>query len=179
MRKAINMMKVIMKDKSIFLLSLRASNSSSMLSNACKYAIRAVIYLAIHSDAENKLGAKKIANGLEVPQAFLAQMLQKLSADKIIASSKGPGGGFYIDTPNKEHTLWDVILSIDGPYRFDDCFLGLAKCDNINPCPVHDIVAPFKKEILSTFKDKSLEALASEIRSKGTVISLKGFDLLD
>jgi Rrf2 family iron-sulfur cluster assembly transcriptional regulator len=35
-----------------------------MLSNACKYAIRSVLYLAIHSDATAKIGVKTIAQEL-------------------------------------------------------------------------------------------------------------------
>ncbi len=148
-----------------------------MLSNACKYAIRAVVYLAIHSNANNKLGAKIIAEELEVPQPFLAQLLRKLTTNKLVSSSKGPGGGFFLDQKNMENTLWEVVSSIDGEYKFDDCFLGLSKCNNENPCPVHHIVSPFKEEILSSFKDKSIAVLVTEIEQNGTIISLKGVDV--
>jgi DNA-binding IscR family transcriptional regulator len=76
-----------------------------------------------------------------------------------------------------ENTLWEVVSSIDGEYKFDDCFLGLSKCNNENPCPVHHIVSPFKEEILSSFKDKSIAILVKEIEQNGTIISLKGIDL--
>src|SRR5690606_33948294 len=148
-----------------------------MLSNACKYAIRAVVYLAIHSNANNKLGAKIIAEELEVPQPFLAQLLRKLTTNKLVSSSKGPGGGFFLDQKNMENTLWEVVSSIDGEYKFDDCFLGLSKCNNENPCPVHHIVSTFKEEILSSFKDKSIAVLVTEIEQNGTIISLKGVDV--
>lgn len=148
-----------------------------MLSNACKYAIRAVVYLAIHGNVNNKLGTKIIAEELEVPQPFLAQLLRKLTTNKLVSSSKGPGGGFFLDQKNMENTLWEVVSSIDGEYKFDDCFLGLSKCNNENPCPVHHIVSPFKEEILSSFKDKSIAVLVTEIEQNGTIISLKGIDL--
>jgi Rrf2 family protein len=148
-----------------------------MLSNACKYAVRAVVYLAIHSTVDNKIGAKSIAEALEVPQPFLAQLLRKLTTNKLVSSSKGPGGGFFLDEKNLNNTLWDIISSIDGAYKFDDCFLGLSKCNNENPCPVHHIVSPFKEEILRNFKEKSIAVLAAEMEQNGTVISLKGVDL--
>lgn len=148
-----------------------------MLSNACKYAIRAVVYLAIHGNVNNKLSAKIIAEELEVPQPFLAQLLRKLTTNKLVSSSKGPGGGFFLDQKNMENTLWEVVSSIDGEYKFDDCFLGLSKCNNENPCPVHHIVSPFKEEILSSFKDKSIAVFVTEIEQNGTIISLKGIDL--
>lgn len=148
-----------------------------MLTNACKYAIRAVIYLALYSDIYKKLGGKKIAAELEVPQPFLAQLLRKLTTDKLVSSTKGPNGGFFLDENNLSNTLWDVITTIDGGYRFDDCFLGLSKCNNTNPCPVHHIVGPFKKEVLDNFKEKTIATLKREIEENGTVITLKGIDI--
>jgi Rrf2 family protein len=145
-----------------------------MLTNACKYGIRAVLFLAIHSDIKNKIGAKGIAEELEMPQPFLAQLLRKLSTDKLISSSKGPGGGFFLDKKNLESTLWRIIVAIDGEHRFDGCFLGLEKCDSSNPCPVHYIVAPFKEKILSNFKERTIAMLVKEIEENGTVVSLKG-----
>ena len=147
-----------------------------MLSNACKYAIRAMLYLAMNSDAENKVGAKKIAEELEVPQPFLSQLLRTLATDKLISSIKGPGGGFFLDKENISPTLWDVIVAIDGEYKFDDCFLGLTKCNNENPCPVHHIVSTFKEELLDSFQKKTIDVLIDEIEKNGTVISLKGID---
>lgn len=148
-----------------------------MLSNACKYAIRALLYLAIHSDQKTKIGAKKIAEELEVPQPFLAKLLRQLTANKLVSSTKGPTGGFFMDLENKEMSVWHVIRCIDGTYRFDECFLGLSKCDDNNPCPVHFIVSPFKKQILREFQGKTITKLVEEIEQKGTVISLKDFSL--
>ena len=146
-----------------------------MLTNACKYAIRAVIYLALNSDADKKLGAKLIANELDVPQPFLAKLLRKLSADKLISSSKGPGGGFYLDQANTNNTLWNVVCSIDDQQKLNDCFLGLVKCNSDNPCPVHYIAAPFKEQLLNDFKKKTIADMAQEMVENGTVITLNRF----
>jgi len=147
-----------------------------MLTNACKYAIRAIIYLAMKSDSDNKFSAKKIAEQLEIPQPFLAQLLRTLTSYKQVSSMKGPGGGFFLNEDNLSNTLWDIVVSIDGEYKFDDCFLGLVKCDNTNPCPVHHLVAPFKEALLDDFKKKTLSEIVREIEENGTVISLKGLD---
>lgn len=148
-----------------------------MLTNACKYAIRAVIYLALSSDADKKLGAKMVARELDVPQAFLAKLLRKLSADKLISSAKGPGGGFFLSDENLEKTLWDVVLSIDDRQKLDNCFLGLVKCNSDNPCPVHYIAAPFKEQLLNDFKKKTISTMAQEMVENGTVITLNDFNI--
>lgn len=147
-----------------------------MLSNASKYAIRAMLYLAQNSSPTNKIGAKFIADELETPQPFLAKLLRQLSTNRLVSSTKGPNGGFYLSDENKEKYLWDVIVCIDGGYKFEQCFLGLSKCDHKNPCPVHHIVSPFKEELLDNFKGKTINDLVEEIEKEGTVISLKGFN---
>ncbi|RLD23857.1 MAG: transcriptional regulator, partial [Bacteroidetes bacterium] len=45
-----------------------------MLSNACQYAIRSMLYLAMLSDESKIIGVKKIAEELEAPQPFLAKL---------------------------------------------------------------------------------------------------------
>ncbi|MFC5048450.1 RrF2 family transcriptional regulator [Aquimarina hainanensis] len=147
-----------------------------MLSNACKYAIRSILYLAIHSDETHKIGVKKVAEEIETPQPFLAKLLQQLVTNKLVSSSKGPKGGFFLDKKNKEKSVWDIIKTIDGTDKFDQCFLGLSSCDDENPCPAHRFVSPFKKLILNDFRDKTIASLVEEIKENGTVISLKGFN---
>jgi len=149
-----------------------------MLSNACKYAIRSVLYLAIHTNENTKIGVKKIAEELETPQPFLAKLLQQLNKGNLVSSTKGPNGGFYLSKKNNGNAIWDIIKNIDGTSKFDDCFLGLSKCSDENPCPVHFIVSPFKEQLLENFRDKTISQYAIEINQTGKVLSLKNFDIL-
>ncbi len=149
-----------------------------MLSNACKYAIRSILYLGIHTDDSKKIGVKIIADELETPQPFLAKLLQQLTKSKLVSSTKGPNGGFYLSKENKENSIWDIVENIDGLDKFDQCFLGLAKCEDKNPCPVHFIASPFKKKILENFRDKTILEFTDEIQTSGKVITLKEFDIL-
>ncbi|MCP4975547.1 MAG: Rrf2 family transcriptional regulator [Maribacter sp.] len=147
-----------------------------MLSNACKYTIRSMLYLALYTDETKKIGVKKIAEDLDTPQPFLAKLLQQLTRSKLVSSTKGPNGGFFLSKKNKEKSVWDIIKSIDGTEKFSQCFLGLSKCDDENPCPVHSIVTPFKQRILEDFRDKTILQWAEEIKKSGTVLSLRDFD---
>jgi len=151
-----------------------------MLTNATKIAIRATLYLAMFSDNEKKFGVKHIAETLEIPQPFLSKLLQKLNRNNIVSSTKGPRGGFYLNAINSKKRIWDIIDCIDNPERFDQCFLGLSQCSDENPCPVHFTVSPFKKKIMSDFKDKTIAQFANKIKnSDKIIISLKDFDVLD
>ncbi|MCF8273905.1 MAG: Rrf2 family transcriptional regulator [Flavobacteriaceae bacterium] len=149
-----------------------------MLSNACKYAIRAILYLAIQTDEKTKVSVKKIADDLETPQAFLSKLLQQLNKGNLVSSTKGPNGGFYLSAKDKEHAVMDIIKNMDGTSKFEDCFLGLSTCSDENPCPVHFIVSPFKEKLLENFRDKTISQYAIEIKQTGKVLSLKDFDVL-
>ena len=148
-----------------------------MLSSATKYTIRAVLYLATYTDISNKIGVKQIAEDLEIPQPFLAKFLQQLSRSKLVSSSKGPSGGFYLSEHNQQNSVWDIIKAIDGTEKFDQCFMGLSTCNDKNPCPVHFIVGPFKEKILYDFKDKSIHEFTGEIKLSGKYLSLRDFDV--
>ena len=86
-----------------------------MLSNACKYAIRSILYLAMHNEENKRIGVKKIAEELETPQPFLAKLLQQLTRNKLVSSSKGPTGGFFLDDRN----LKNSVLGYYQMYRWD------------------------------------------------------------
>ena len=150
-----------------------------MLSNACQYAIRSILFLAMYSDENNKIGAKKVSAELETPQPFLAKLLQQLAKSGLVSSIKGPNGGFYLTKKDKKNSIWDIIVCIDGTSKFDSCFMGLSSCNEETPCPVHFTVVKFKDKILSDFKGKTIKEFAEEIQEKGRVISLKDFSFLE
>ncbi len=58
-----------------------------MLSNTCKYGLRAVVYIAGKSHKESKIGIKQISDNLNLPMSFLAKILQSLARQKILSSS--------------------------------------------------------------------------------------------
>ncbi|WP_369049150.1 Rrf2 family transcriptional regulator [Tenacibaculum sp. UWU-22] len=131
-----------------------------MFTRASKNGIRSVLFLANNSSAKKKLGAKFVAEKLEIPAPFLAKILQKLSKNDIISSVKGPHGGFYLNKENTQKTLLDVILCIDQSNKLEECFLGQLECNNEKPCVVHHIYKPFKKQMLLEVKTKTIAEVA-------------------
>ena len=144
-----------------------------MLSNASKYAILSTLYLAEHSNEDRKISVKEIAENIDVPSPFLAKLFQQLVRGKIISSTKGPHGGFYLSDKNKKKNVLDIIDNIDGLNKWNGCFLGLNECDSANPCPVHFIVVPFKNNILAKFRDKTIMEFSQEISANKSLLSLK------
>ena len=143
-----------------------------MLSNASKYAINAVLFLALDAHKERKVGVKEIAANINVPIPFLAKLLQDLSRKGVISSSKGPNGGFYLTEENRTQKLLVVVDQIDGLSKLQDCVLGLANCSSEKPCPMHAKVQPLRKSLLNELTTNSIAKFAQNVQEGKTFLSL-------
>ncbi len=147
-----------------------------MLSNASKYAIRAVLFLANKSSNTQKYGSKHLADSLEIPNPFLAKLLQQLSRAGVISSTKGPGGGFYLTDQNRQRHISDILNVIEKENVLHTCLMGLPRCGDANPCPIHHLAAPFMVELRKKFNVQTIDELANEVKENGTYLTLKGLD---
>jgi Rrf2 family protein len=147
-----------------------------MLSNTCKYGIRAVIYLALNNEDNKKIGIKEISNELNIPTPFLGKILQLLAKNKILNSTKGPHGGFGLARPASEITLLNIIEIIDGKDLFTNCLIGLSTCSanahNDVQCPIHHKYLPINKQIYDLFNTETIENLSTEIKASDGKIGL-------
>ena len=95
-----------------------------MLSVTCKAAIKAVVFLGSKLDVNEKASIKQIAEDLNENEHTVGKLLQRLVKEKIINSSKGPTGGFFITPKQKNLTVINVVEAIDGKDVFNQCGLG-------------------------------------------------------
>ena len=135
-----------------------------MLSNTCKYAIRAVIYLALFSSKEKKVGIKEVAGELDIPSPFLGKILQMLSKHHILGSTKGPHGGFYLEKPAIDMSLMEIIELIDGDDVFNTCVIRTTHCSHDNPCSLHDKIGPLRNQERMLYVTESIADLVSEFK---------------
>ena len=134
-----------------------------MFSNACKYGIRAVLYLAAFASETKKIGVQQVAEALEVPRYFLAKILLQLSKDQLVVSTKGPRGGYYISDAVKEMSLLRIVESIDGLGAFEECVLGLPICSSENPCPLHLQVFALREGLHLQVKHQTIGEFADRL----------------
>jgi Rrf2 family transcriptional regulator, iron-sulfur cluster assembly transcription factor len=143
-----------------------------MFSKSSEYAIQAVIYMALHQKEEGNIGIKEISGELDIPGQYLGKILQQLARNKILKSTKGPAGGFSFLIPVEELRLFTVVEIIDGPDLFDMCGIGLKKCSDEEPCPVHHEYKIIKNRIKKLLCEKSLAELAEDIKNGLAIIKL-------
>jgi Rrf2 family protein len=134
-----------------------------MLSNSCRYGIRAVIYLANQPLSDGKTGIKKISKDLNLPAPFLAKILQQLAKKKILSSSKGPHGGFSLLKDPRKITLLDIVNTIDGQDIFTSCIMHNGSCEGLEKdkmrCPMHEDYEKSRKDIIKLFSNRTIYEL--------------------
>jgi Rrf2 family protein len=143
-----------------------------MLSNSSKYAIKAVLYLSLYSSEVQKKTVKDIAKPINVPQAYIAKLLQALVKENLISSTRGPKGGFYLSDENHNQPVISILKVIDGEKRLTSCMLSLENCNEKRPCPLHDILSPSRSEISKLLEETSIKALAISVEKGNSFLPL-------
>jgi Rrf2 family protein len=137
-----------------------------MFSKTCKYGIRAMIFIAQKSKDGGKVGVKEIATETDVPEHFIAKILQDLNRKGLVQSLKGPSGGFYLDKNSLRSSLADIVLAIDGETLFSGCGLGLPTCSKTQPCPIHKQFEHVRKQIYTMLQNARLDEFKEQLDKK-------------
>lgn len=142
-----------------------------MFSKACEYGIRASIFIAKNSREGRRVSPKEISEEINSPQAFTAKILQALVRNEIINSVKGAYGGFEI---NKDEIasikLSQIVEAIDGDKIYSGCGLGLERCNENHPCPLHDKFKLIRDDLKNMLEKTNLEELALDIKTGMTFL---------
>lgn len=137
-----------------------------MFSRSSGYAIQALTYLA--GQPSGKLvGAREMATRLEIPMPFLWKILRKLSEKKLVRSFKGVRGGYELARPAKAIRVSEILAAGRDGDQMGRCVLGLAQCDDRDPCPLHFQWKSLRRQIEARFQATTLTDLVRD--SKATV----------
>jgi len=135
-----------------------------VFSNTCHYGLRAALYIASAQDGRQFIPVREIAEALDLSFYFLAKIVQLLTRRDLLVSFKGPNGGVALARPAQEITLLEVIRTIEGYDPLSGCVLGLERCSDENPCPLHASWTAIRNRMDSFFGGTSLADLAGGIR---------------
>jgi Rrf2 family protein len=145
-----------------------------MLSNSCRYGIRAIIYIASQPADNGKTGIRQISRDLNLPTPFLAKILQQLAKQKILDSSKGPHGGFSLLKDPKKITLLDIVKIIDGEDILTNCLIHNGTCKQVDSqkdlCPVHDDYENIRSGLINLFSNNTIYDLVRKAGETAKII---------
>ncbi|WP_439880082.1 RrF2 family transcriptional regulator [Pontibacter sp. MBLB2868] len=136
-----------------------------MLSKTTEYALRAIVYIAMNDAQGHRVGVKEVTKELDLPGHFTGKILQDLVRKGVIASTKGPGGGFFLHRPAKTINILEVIRMIDGLEAFKKCGMGMKQCSDKHPCPLHNDIKAYRDHLLNVFGTKTIQDLVDSINT--------------
>lgn len=125
-----------------------------MFSQTMEYALRAAVYLAAQ---EGKPCVNhEIAAAMQVPEGYLAKVLQSMRRAGVVNSQRGLKGGFVLSRPAKEITILDVVNAVDPVPRITQCPLGLKEHKN-QLCPLHKQLDSAAEMVEKVFAEHSID----------------------
>lgn len=145
-----------------------------MFSKSTEYALRATIFIAQKGSEQNKLGIGTIAAAIDSPLSFTAKIMQLLSkGNKVVSSVRGPNGGFFMTEKAMKLPVRSVLDQMGEDKVLEKCVLGLNKCSETKPCPMHSEYKQIKQDMIRLFETKTIRELAADLRDGEVYIGNK------
>jgi len=83
------------------------------LSTQSRYGVGAIFDIAYHSEGL-ETQVKEISRRQGISQRYLEQIFQKLKKGGIVASKRGPSGGYFLNKKPEDITVGEVIQITEG-----------------------------------------------------------------
>ena len=128
------------------------------LSSEGRYALRALIYLALLGEQAT---ADRVSAEAHIPRRLLARILAKLSHAGLVQSEQGRGGGSRLARPAGKITLREAVEAIEGPFGVIRCIMEDRACGEGAPCALHEAWEEGQQVILEYLGTQTIEEFIS------------------
>jgi Rrf2 family iron-sulfur cluster assembly transcriptional regulator len=99
----------------------------------------------------------EIAQAQQLSLAYLEQLFGNLRRSGLVASARGPGGGYRLARPAGEIAVAAIIEAVDEPIRATRCEEGMPGCLAGHRCLTHDLWSELGEQIRLFLAHMSLE----------------------
>jgi Rrf2 family protein len=124
------------------------------------YGIRVLTHLAM-LPAGTRLTASELAAASHASDTFVAKILQRLVASRLVVSRRGFDGGFELGREPREISVLDIVTALEGPLCLNTCLPGGAGCEDAGSCATRDLWVRAQAALASVLGAETLERLAS------------------
>lgn len=130
-----------------------------------RFAVTAMIDVALRQHA-GPVTLAGIAARQKISLSYLEQLFGKLRRNHLVASTRGPGGGYTLAKPLAEVTVADIISAVDEPLDATNCG-GKGNCHDDRPCMTHDLWMSLNARMHEYLSSVSLEDLVRQQKIAG------------
>jgi len=132
-----------------------------------RYAVTAVLDLAFH-EGNGPVSLADISERQGISLSYLEQLFSRLRRNEVVASTRGPGGGYSLARPDNEISMAAIIQAVDESYDATSCG-GEGTCSgDAYQCLTHDLWTELSEEIHQFLNGIML----SEMKSRREVLEV-------
>ena len=128
------------------------------LTKKTDYALRVLQDLATLEKGQ-VLPAKEMAKSNELSLKFLQSVLSDLAKEGLVKSTPGPKGGFFLNQPASEITVYRVVEVLEGPVHLMDCMAEATQCGEFSSCSIHGLFGRAQLAVMEILSSKSIADL--------------------
>ena len=122
-----------------------------------RYAVTAMLDLALHH-GNGPITLADIAQRQGISLSYLEQLFSRLRKRSLVASVRGPGGGYSLGRSASEIFVAEVITAVDENVDTTRCG-GAHNCQNNERCLTHDLWQDLSQRIYGYLNQISLQDL--------------------
>ena len=151
------------------------------LSTRGRYAVMAMVDLATRQTLGCECGPiclAEIAARQKLSQAYLEQLFGKLRRAGLVASARGPGGGYRLARGSDAIAIAAIIAAVDEPIRATRCEEGSVGClevagsEVLGRCQTHDLWEELGRQIRFFLDGVTLaDVVAGRVRGRAVPLS--------
>lgn len=129
-----------------------------------RFAVTAMIDLAMrqHNGPVTLAG---ITDRQKISLSYLEQLFGKLRRHYLVASVRGPGGGYRLAKGMDQISVADIIRAVDEPLDSTQCG-GKRNCCGEELCMTHDLWSNLNERMYDYLSSVTLESLVEEQQAK-------------
>ena len=124
-----------------------------------KYAVTAMLDLALHQDA-GPIALADISHRQEISLSYLEQLFSKLRKNALVSSVRGPGGGYRLGMSPEDISVAAIITAVDETVDATSCN-GKSDCQDGVTCLTHSLWTELSLQLHSYLNDITLASLMS------------------
>lgn len=125
-----------------------------------RFAVTAMIDVALRQHG-GPVTLAGIAERQRISLSYLEQLFGKLRRNHLVASTRGPGGGYTLAKSLAAVSVADIISAVDEPLDATNCG-GLGNCHDDHPCMTHNLWTNLTRCMYEYLSSVSLEDLVRE-----------------
>ena len=129
-----------------------------------RFAVTAMIDLALREHA-GPVSLGGISGRQSISLSYLEQLFGKLRRNRLVASVRGPGGGYRLGRTPRAISVAEIIHAVDEAVDATQC-RGKENCLDERRCLTHDLWANLNTHMVEFLDGVSLEALVAEQRER-------------